>query len=47
MRYRQIAACWARASGLGQYDAKARMAEALKRLKDYEASGKPKAGGGY
>jgi tetratricopeptide (TPR) repeat protein len=45
--YRQVAACWARADGLGQYDAKQRMAEVLRRLKDYQVSATPKPPGGY
>ncbi|HTD90208.1 MAG TPA: tetratricopeptide repeat protein, partial [Burkholderiales bacterium] len=45
--YRQIAACWARAAGLGQSDAKERMAETLQRLKTYEASGIIRTPGAY
>ncbi len=37
--YRQIAACWAIATRLGQYGAKEKMAEALQRLKTYESTG--------
>ncbi len=45
--YRQLAACWARAAGDGQYEAKERMAETLRRLKGYQASGAPRAPGAY
>lgn len=45
--YRQIAACWASASRLGQSGAKERMAETLRRLKDYEASGSTRTPGAY
>lgn len=45
--YRQVAACWARAAGEGQSGAKEHMAETLRRLNDYQASGAPQAPGGY
>lgn len=45
--YRQVAACWASAAGRGEPGAKARMAETLARLKDYQASATPKPPGAY
>lgn len=45
--YRQVAACWARAAGMGEPDAQARMAETLRRLKDYQASGYARPPGAY